>query len=128
MAAASHIRDVVFCREQGVSPEEEWDGQDDACDHFVLYEGGTALAGARARPFGPGAFKIERVAVLKEQRGRGLGKAIMSAVIDRMGASTALLNAQTGAEGFYRRLGFVAEGGVFQEAGIDHVKMVRRSR
>ena len=37
----------------------------------------------------------------------------------------AVLNAQLQVENFYARLGFVAKGDVFQEAGIDHVRMVR---
>ena len=35
MAAARAIREVVFCREQGVSAEEEWDGKDAESDHFL---------------------------------------------------------------------------------------------
>ena len=128
MAAARHIRDVVFCQEQGVSAAEEWDGTDDACEHFLLTDGDEVLACARVRPYGPDTFKIERVAVLKEHRGRGIGAAIMEEVMARVGGATMVLNAQTAVEGFYGRLGFVAEGAVFQEAGIDHIKMVRRSR
>jgi predicted GNAT family N-acyltransferase len=33
------------------------------------------------------------------------------------------LNAQCHAETFYSRFGFVACGDVFDEAGIDHIKM-----
>ncbi|NBO42976.1 MAG: GNAT family N-acetyltransferase [Betaproteobacteria bacterium] len=34
-----------------------------------------------------------------------------------------ILHAQCSAEGFYRRLGFKAQGDVFQDAGIDHIEM-----
>ena len=128
MAAARHIREIVFCQEQGVSADLEWDGKDDACEHFLLTDGETALACARVRPYEPGCFKIERVAVLKEHRGRGLGAEIMEALMARLGSKTLVLYAQTAVEGFYTRLGFASEGAVFQEAGIDHIKMVRHSR
>jgi predicted GNAT family N-acyltransferase len=36
-----------------------------------------------------------------------------------------VLNAQTHALGFYQRHGFVAEGGVFLDAGIEHRRMRR---
>lgn len=128
MAAARTIRDIVFCQEQGVSADLEWDGKDDACEHFLLTDGETSLACARVRPYGPDTFKIERVAVLKEHRGRGIGVEIMEAIMAYLGPTTMVLNAQTAVERFYARLGFVSEGAVFQEAGIDHIKMVRRSR
>jgi len=41
-------------------------------------------------------------------------------------AGQAVLNAQLQVEGFYARLGFIADGETFQEAGIDHVRMVKR--
>jgi predicted GNAT family N-acyltransferase len=128
MAAARHIRDLVFCQEQGVSADVEWDDHDEASEHFLLYDGESAIACARVRPYGPGTFKIERVAVLKEHRGSGIGAAIMEAIMVHLGAATLALNAQTAVERFYSRLGFVSEGAVFQEAGIDHIKMVKRSR
>ena len=36
MAAAREIRNAVFCDEQGVPPELEWDGHDKTCEHFLL--------------------------------------------------------------------------------------------
>ena len=35
------------------------------------------------------------------------------------------LHAQRSAEGFYQRLGFVARGEGFEEAGIAHIEMVK---
>jgi hypothetical protein len=36
-----------------------------------------------------------------------------------------LLHAQCSAEKFYLRQGFVSQGEIYQEAGMDHVNMVR---
>ena len=36
-----------------------------------------------------------------------------------------LLHAQCSAENFYKRQGFVSQGEVYQEAGMDHVNMVK---
>jgi predicted GNAT family N-acyltransferase len=47
------------------------------------------------------------------------------AAVDRAGAPTAVLSAQTHAEGFYRRLGFVRTGQPFVVKGIEHRWMAR---
>jgi predicted GNAT family N-acyltransferase len=128
MAAARTIRKTVFCGEQNVSSEEEWDGKDAESDHFLLSEGDTPVGVARTRAYGPGAAKIERVAVLKEHRGHGAGKAVMDAVLAHLratGVRTAILNAQVAVEGFYKDLGFVSEGEHFWEAEIEHVRMTK---
>jgi predicted GNAT family N-acyltransferase len=102
---------------------------DDESDHFLLSDGDTAVGVARTRAYGPGAAKIERVAVLKEHRGEGAGRAVMDAVLAHLRASgfrTAILNAQVAVEQFYKDLGFVSEGEHFWEAEIEHVRMTKR--
>ncbi len=127
MEAAHKIRAAVFCDEQGVPADLEWDGNDHLCEHILLELDGTAIGTARVRPYGPSIFKVERVAVLKHMRGQNAGKAIMDYILGRMrGTGTVVLNAQAQVEVFYQRLGFTREGEVFQEAGIDHVHMVWR--
>jgi predicted GNAT family N-acyltransferase len=132
MADARAIRNLVFCQEQYVAPEVEWDGLDPSCEHFVILEGDDAIGAARLRdyegPDGKRWAKIERVAVLPEHRGRKAGWDLMEAVIHRAkerGFATALLNAQMTVESFYEALGFVAEGEPFVEADIGHIRMTR---
>ncbi len=129
MDDARHIRQVVFCDEQGVDAHEEWDDKDHLCEHFVLREDGVAIGTVRVRPYGPGIFKIERMAVMKHRRGTGAGRALMETVMERLldaNVATIVLNAQTAVEGFYRRLGFVGEGPIFVEANIPHIHMIWR--
>jgi predicted GNAT family N-acyltransferase len=127
MEAARHIREIVFCREQGVPPEIEWDGEDQLCEHFLLESGGEPIGTARLRIYEPSVFKVERVAVLKQARGLGAGKAIMVYILDRLkNSETIVLNAQTQVEEFYERLGFARNGDEFEEAGIAHVPMAWR--
>jgi predicted GNAT family N-acyltransferase len=44
-------------------------------------------------------------------------------VARQRGDRQVVLHAQRSAEGFYQRLGFVAQGEPFVEAGIDHIEM-----
>jgi len=121
-ARASDIRRRVFIEEQQVSQEEEWDGRDDACLHFLAQRGDTALGTARLLPDG----HIGRVAVLQEARGMGVGVALMQAAIaaaQHQGHPAVELTAQTHALAFYERLGFTAFGDIFLDAGIPHRRM-----
>ncbi|WP_346797408.1 GNAT family N-acetyltransferase [Halomonas sp. Bachu 37] len=121
--AAGAIRQRVFIDEQEVPQEEEWDGLDPQCRHFLAYRGSQALGTARLLPDG----HIGRVAVLLEGRGKGVGRALMEAAIvcaQRHGHSRVVLSAQTHALAFYESLGFIAQGDEFLDAGIPHREMV----
>ncbi|MCW4149146.1 GNAT family N-acetyltransferase [Halomonas sp. 18H] len=120
---AGEIRRVVFIDEQQVPIEEEWDGLDPDCRHFLALDTeGRPLGTARLLPDG----HIGRVAVFHEARGQGVGQALMQAAIDtarRRGDARVMLAAQIQALPFYERLGFIAEGETFMEAGIAHRNM-----
>lgn len=124
-ALAAPCRDIrlkVFVDEQGVPEEEEIDEQDADCLHFLLRFEGKPCGTARLLDDG----HIGRVALLEAFRGRGLGRVLMQEVIAcacARGMKECLLNAQTGALGFYEALGFKARGEVFMEAGIAHREM-----
>ena len=127
-AACYAIRKTVFVEEQAVPLHLELDEYDDVAAHFLLRDGDAALATARMLDK-HGLAKIGRVAVLREARGRGLGLVLMRAVLDearRQGFREAVLDSQTYAIPFYERLGFVAEGDEFDDAGIPHYLMRRR--
>ncbi|WP_158774616.1 GNAT family N-acetyltransferase [Cobetia sp. L2A1] len=119
---ASEIRRIVFMVEQHVPEDEEWDGRDDACEHFLVRLEGRPVGTARLLPDG----HVGRVAVLSEARGLGLGQHLMEACIlaaRQAGHAEVLLDAQTHALVFYQRLGFTAFGDEFIDAGIPHRSM-----
>jgi predicted GNAT family N-acyltransferase len=120
--AAGEIRRVVFIEEQRVPLEEEWDGRDLACRHFLALQAGAPVGTARLLP----DAHIGRVAVLREARGQGIGEALMVAAIAaarRDGHPAVELAAQIHALDFYARLGFEAFGDEFLDAGIAHRNM-----
>lgn len=128
VAACQALRRVVFIEEQGVSAADEVDGRDGAALHVLATRDGRALGCARILVSGDTA-KIGRVCVLKEARGNGLGAAIIMACLDVARGNTSLtrakLGAQTHALAFYEKLGFVAFGPVYDDAGIAHRDMER---
>lgn len=121
---AKRVRMMVFVAEQKVPLEEEIDALDPESTHFVAWDDERATLGcARLTPDG----RIGRVAVLKPFRGRGVGARLMEAAVEEArekGFPRVVLNAQTHARGFYERLGFRAEGELFDECGIEHIRMV----
>ena len=126
--AAPHaipLRTQVFVREQGVPPEIELDALDSLSRHALAFgPDGQVLGTGRLLPDG----HIGRMAVDAGWRGRGVGGAVLEALVAeaaRCGLQRVVLNAQVPALGFYRRHGFVEEGQVFVEAGILHRRMWR---
>lgn len=122
------VRSRVFIEEQKVPAELEYDGYDEDPQtfHFIAYTNNIPEGAARLRPYSPTIGKVERVAVLKEARGKGLGVLLMKAIEDqavRKGYSRLKLNAQLHAEPFYRRIGYTPVGDVFIEADIEHIAM-----
>jgi predicted GNAT family N-acyltransferase len=119
------IREKVFITEQNVPRDLEWDGLDDDALHFIaLNEAGQALGTARLLQTG----QIGRMAVLAEQRSRGIGRALLAAAVaeaTHIGLARVFLHAQRHAEAFYRKAGFLPIGSEFLEAGIPHIEMIR---
>ncbi|MFI6345569.1 GNAT family N-acetyltransferase [Streptomyces sp. NPDC050560] len=87
-------------------------GQDTPLQHFVVRAGGTPVAVASAF-LHRGTCGLYNVATLPGARGRGYGgEAAARALGDaaERGARAAMLGAEPGAMGLYRRLGFVPGG------------------
>ena len=78
---AFKIRDLVFCKEQKVSKKIEFDGLDEICDHYLAKINELPIGTARIREEKKGTFKIERMAVLREYRKKGVGKAIIKEIL-----------------------------------------------
>lgn len=127
IATCRALRRIVFIEEQGVSEADEVDDLDDQAIHLLATLDGVPVGSARLLPMGK-VGKVGRVCVLAQARGTGLGAALMRAAVDHYrtlsGIETVKLGAQTHALGFYERLGFVAVGPEYMDAGIPHRDMV----
>jgi len=122
----------VFCGEQGVSPEEEFDGLDDGATQIVAIEDGEVIATCRLRFEGEEAHRtcrLGRLAVARARRHGGSGRRVLltaEAEAAVVGSAEILVHAQRRAEAFYAGNGFEAEGETFLDAGIPHVAMRKR--
>jgi len=121
------IRSAVFIEEQGVSENLEIDGLDSEAKHALAFVDGRAVGTGRMFLDG----HIGRVSVIKQYRGRGIGKLIIETLIEE--AQNLLfpkvwLSSQYHAKIFYEKLGFVEFGEIYEEVQIDHIKMKKELR
>lgn len=120
------VRDVVFIEEQGVPRDLEQDALDPLCHHVIARDPhGAPIGTARLTP----DHRIGRMGVLSAWRGRGVGEALLLALLAEARQRqwpTVSLHAQVDAERFYARHGFLPEGERFVEAGIEHQGMRRQ--
>lgn len=123
------VRFEVFVCEQKITVEQDFDDKDQKCHHMFLKDNNKIIAYCRIVPKGlsyDGA-SIGRVLVLKEYRKRSLGQKLMEEakrfIIDELGEEKIILSAQMYVKGLYESVGFKQISEVYDEAGIDHVKM-----
>ena len=123
--AAFNLRREVFVIEQNVPQEEELDAEDFTAIHMVAIADGEVVGTLRLLTK-PEHIKIGRVAVRRDQRGKGIAKAMIVKAMRAMAEQTGnrfYLTSQTHAVGLYEKLGFVAYGEEFLDAGIPHLAM-----
>lgn len=138
LEAGFAVRKEVFVGEQGVPEDLEYDAYDAVAVHVLaIREDGLPLGTGRllygeaaaAKTGGdPSVGSLGRLAVTKAARGLGVGVALVRAIEDAArarGLAAVDLHAQTQALGFYERLGYVAYGPEFPDAGMPHRAMRR---
>jgi predicted GNAT family N-acyltransferase len=122
------IREKVFVIEQEVDPDEEYDEFEDISTHFLAKFQNQPAGTARWR-YTDNGVKLERFAVLKPMRAKGVGYALVSAVVEdiklqpQAKGKKLYLHAQLDAMPLYAKFGFQKVGDMFEECNIKHYKM-----
>ena len=121
------IRTKVFCEEQKISKEIEFDNLDHLCGHFLIFDDKKAIATARVRQKEKNVLKIERVAVLLEFRRLKVGSILIENIIKHhmniSYSNSFVLHSQVAVADFYKTLNFISYGNEFFEDGISHIAM-----
>lgn len=120
--ALRYVREQVFIHEQHVPVDLEWDDLDADASHLLAYFENQPIACARIIHY----QSIGRMAVAKEWRNHGLGRAMLFAAIQvcqQHGGKLITLSAQTHAIAFYEKAGFTVCSQSYWDANILHVDM-----
>jgi ElaA protein len=130
--ALLRLRVDVFVVEQNC-PYQELDGRDLLADtrHFWLEtpeQPGVPVACVRLLTDGEHTFRIGRMCVAPEARGRGLARQLIEGALAEVGDADCVLNAQVDTEQLYAAYGFVRVGEEFDEDGVPHVTMRKRGK
>lgn len=127
LQSAFEIRKEVFVQEQEVPENEEYDQYEDTSVHFLATYKGQPAGTCRWRVTENG-IKLERFAVLKQYRGKGVGEALVEACLSDLkpvrNNRKVYLHAQEHAVPFYEKVGFFTFGERFYECDIPHFKMM----
>ena len=121
------IRKKVFCEEQKISKEIEFDNLDHLCRHFLIFDDKNVIATARVRQKEENLLKIERVAVLFEFRRLKVGSTLINNIIQYFinlnDSISFVLHSQVAVADFYKSINFISYGDKFFEDGIPHIAM-----
>ena len=116
------LRYRVFSLEQGVDPDIDIDALDEDAVQILALDNGTPVGTGRMLADG----HIGRIAVLMDYRKTGIGKQIVSCLIEHArnnNLDRVFLGAQISAVPFYEKLGFCRSGEDYMEANILHTPM-----
>ena len=120
---ARYIRNTVFIEEQGF--EREYDEIDSFATHIVIYDGTTALGTCRVFfDEALGCYHTGRIAVLKDYRGKGLGRELVTEaekVAKSKGGKYIYIGGQVRVSDFYVKLGYTPYGDVYMDEGVPHI-------
>lgn len=122
---ALSLRREVFVGEQHVPADVEFDSYDSTATHLVALVDGDVVGTLRIVWLAEHA-KFGRAAVARAARGHGLATALMRhgmALAHARGETRFYLTAQIDKLALYEKLGFVAVGEQFEDAGMPHLAM-----
>jgi predicted GNAT family N-acyltransferase len=127
------IRKEVFVEEQQIPLELEFDHYDQLGEnsrHVLVELDEQYAAAARITPYGDHVGKIQRVAVRRAFRSRGIGKVLMEGLEEQareLGFQKVVLDGQLHAVPFYEKLGYVVTSEEpFGDTGFLHHRMEKK--
>ena len=122
------IRKIVFEDEQGFIDEFDEIDNSDTVVHMLLCKDAVPIATCRFFKVN-NEYKIGRIAVVKEYRGQGIGRIIVSCAEEKvyeLGGRELCLSSHVRVQGFYEKLGYVAEGEIYMDQMCPHIKMKKK--
>ncbi|MFH1520545.1 MAG: GNAT family N-acetyltransferase [Candidatus Micrarchaeota archaeon] len=116
----------VFIIEQKFNPGWEPDEDDKYSEHFIALDNEKIIATVRVREISKNEYKIERMAVMKEYRTKGVGNGLINHLlnyISNKNPKKIWLRSQLRSKNFYLKCGFKETSEPFDMYGVMHIDM-----
>ncbi len=107
------LRKEVFCKEQNIKEETEFDSLDSVSSHLLILENSFPAGTGRITKTDEKTVHFGHIAISESYRKKGLGKILIEEMIKKAkesGAEKITINAQTHAVPFYEKQGFAVNG------------------
>lgn len=129
--SALDLRNEILRKPLGRSLDEaDLDGEENQLHFGATSLDGELIACLSARKIDDKHYKIRQMAVSSDVQGSGVGARLVSYVERELlerGGTEISLHARESAIGFYEKLGFNCAGKLFDEVGIPHIKMCKKT-
>jgi predicted GNAT family N-acyltransferase len=126
---ALRLREAILREPLSLTITEEELADDATRQHFCAISYGVVIGTVSLKPLDETTLQLKQMAVAEDRRRERVG-ALLLAHAEEWGVSGGflimVLNARMGAEAFYARFGYLAEGDPFDENTVPHVRMTKQ--
>ena len=129
-AQSLQLREAILRKPLGLTLSQKELADDVRRRHFCAVMNGTVVGSVSLEALGPHTLQLKQMAVADSQQGEGIGSRLLAfaeAWARGGGYGMIILNARVGAEEFYKRHGYSAEGEPFDQNTIPHIRMTKRT-
>ena len=122
------LREAILRQPLGLRLTAEELADDQLRRHFCATSHGAVVGSVSLRPLDGGTIQLRQMAVAEDRRREKIGALLLACAEDWArgeGYRLMVLNARLGAEGFYARFGYLAEGEPFDENTVPHIRMTK---
>lgn len=122
------LREAILRAPLGLALTEHELADDALRQHFSATSHGAVVGTVSLKPLDRNIVQLRQMAVAEERRREWIGAELLARAEDwarAAGYRLMVLNARLGAEGFYAKFGYLAEGEPFDENTIPHIRMTK---
>ena len=120
------LREAILRAPLGLTLTQEELADDVTRQHFCAIFQGIAVGTVSLKPLDEATLQLKQMAVAEDRRRVWIGARLLTHAEGwgrGAGFRLMVLHARIGADGFYARFGYLAEGQPFEENTLPHVKM-----